>query len=157
MEIVEYMSADNQAIESREPIACRTPAVRLRKGRSRLSNGSKLLSGIDGRSPWVRRCKDIIGELISDRGGPDNASAAERSIIRRDAVMTVELERMESQFAAAGEASAEALDVYARISANLRRMLEAVGLKRVSRDVTPDLDRYLQMKERAATTIEAAE
>jgi hypothetical protein len=45
MEIVEYMSADNQAIESREPIACRTPEVRVRKGRSRLSNGNKLLPG----------------------------------------------------------------------------------------------------------------
>ena len=62
-------------------------------------------------------------------GGEDNTSAAERSIIRRASVMTVELERMETQFALAGEASAEALDVYARISSNLRRMLEAVGLR----------------------------
>jgi hypothetical protein len=43
-------------------------------------NGSKLLAGIDGRSVWVRRCKDIIEARISDVGGEDNCGAAERSI-----------------------------------------------------------------------------
>jgi hypothetical protein len=91
-----------------------------RKGRSRLSNGSKLLPGVDGRSPWVRRCKDIIAVHLSDLGGVDNCSAVERSIIRRAAVLTTELERLEAQFAAAGRAEIEDLDAYARIAANLR-------------------------------------
>ena len=131
-----------------------TPEAVVRKQRSRLTNGKVLIEGVDQRSPWVRRCKDIIAELITDRGGADYCSAAERSIIRRASVMTVELERMESQFASAGEASAEQLDIYARIAANLRRMLEAVGLKRVARDVTPSLDEYLPAKH--TTTVEAA-
>jgi hypothetical protein len=38
----------------------------------------------------------------------------------------VELERMERQFALAGEASAEDLDIYARVAGNLRRLLESV-------------------------------
>ena len=63
-----------------------------------------LLPGIDGRSPWVRRCKDIIALHLSDLGGVDNTSAAERSIIRRAVVLTVELERLEARFALAGEA-----------------------------------------------------
>jgi hypothetical protein len=105
-------------------------AGQKRFGRSKLTNGSKLLPGIDGRSAWVRRCKDVIAELISDRGGADNCSAAERSIIRRAAVLTTELERMEAQFAVAGEASSEALDCYARIAANLRRLLQTIGLER---------------------------
>jgi hypothetical protein len=104
--------------------------------KSRITNGSALLPGIDGRSPWVRRCKDVIAAHLSDLGGADNCSAAERSTIRRAAVLTTELERMEAQFASAGEASAEDLDIYARIAANLRRMLEAIGLQRRSRDVT---------------------
>jgi hypothetical protein len=115
------------------------PEVQPRKMRSRLTNGSKLLPGIDGRSPWVRRCKDVIAAHLSDLGGEANTSAAERSIIRRAAVLTTELERMEAQFAAAGEPSADALDVYARVAANLRRMLEAIGLQRRSKDVTPTL------------------
>ena len=102
--------------------------------RSRITNGSTLLPGVDGRSAWVRRCKDVIAAYQSDI--PD-ASTAERSIIRRASVMTVELERLEAKFAKAGEADADELDQYARVSANLRRMLEAIGLQRRPRDITP--------------------
>ena len=35
--------------------------------RSRVTNGSALLPGVDGRSAWVRRCKDIIEAHLSDR------------------------------------------------------------------------------------------
>jgi hypothetical protein len=111
--------------------------------RSAITNGSKILPGVDGRSSWVRRCKDLIAAHLSDI--PD-ASAAERSIIRRAAVLTVELERLEAVFALAGEADAEALDLYGRTSGNLRRLLEAIGLQRRSRDVTPDLATYLREK-----------
>jgi hypothetical protein len=71
----------------------------------RITQGSRLLPGVDGRSPWVRRAKDLIRELLADLGGFDNVSAAERSIIRRAATLTVELERLEAKFALAGEAS----------------------------------------------------
>jgi hypothetical protein len=105
--------------------------------RSRITNGSALLPGVDGRSAWIRRCKDVIESHLSDLGGEDNTSAAERSIIRRASVMTVELERMEAIFAVAGEAKPEQLDLYQRTAANLRRLLEAIGLQRRSKDVTP--------------------
>jgi hypothetical protein len=68
-------------------------------GRSRITNGNALLPGTDGRSTWVRRAKDIIGEALADLGGIDNTSAAERSIVRRAATLTVELERLEQKFA----------------------------------------------------------
>jgi len=104
--------------------------------RSRVTNGSALLPGVDGRSTWARRCRDIIAAHLSDV--PD-ASAAERAIIRRASVLIVELERMERAFALAGEADPEALDLYGRVAGNMRRLLEAVGLERRSRDVTPTL------------------
>jgi hypothetical protein len=103
--------------------------------RSRITNGA-LLPGIDGRSAWVRRCKDVIGSHLSDV--PD-ASAAERSIIRRASVLTVELERMEAAFAIAGQADPEILDLYGRVAGNLRRLLEAVGLQRRAKVVGPTL------------------
>ena len=56
--------------------------------RSRVTNGSALLPGVDGRSAWVRRCKDIIEAHLSDLGGEDNTSVAERSLVRRAAVIT---------------------------------------------------------------------
>ena len=64
------------------------------RNRSAITNGA-LLPGIDGRSGWVRRCRDLIGEHTTDLGGLDNISAAERSIVRRACVLTVELERLD--------------------------------------------------------------
>jgi hypothetical protein len=118
------------------PSADQAAAVRPKsRQKSRITNGSALLPGVDGRSPWIRRCKDVIASHLSD--APD-ASAAERSIIRRASVLTVELERMERQFALAGEANPAQLDLYARVAANLRRLLEAVGLERRARALSPD-------------------
>jgi len=113
--------------------------------RSRLTNGSVLLSGVDGRSIWARRFRDLIEMHVEDLGGNDAVSAAERSIIRRASALTVELERMESRFALDGEASPEALDLYSRTAGNLRRLLEAVGLQRRANEVMT-LDAYLANK-----------
>jgi hypothetical protein len=120
-------SADRAAVDRRPS-----------KQRSRITNGSALLPGVDGRGPWVRRCKDVIALHLSDMGGEDNTSVAERSIIRRASVMTVELERLEAKFALADEASIEDLHLYQRMTNTLRRALESVGLQRRSRDVTPN-------------------
>jgi hypothetical protein len=142
MEIVAGKSTDRQLVEGSAPAVRRpvdAPEVAPRKGRSRVTNGSILIPGVDGRSPWIRRCKDVIASHISDLGGIDNCSAAERSIVRRASVMTVELERLEAKFAKAGEADANELDQYARVAANLRRLLEAVGLQRRPRDISPTL------------------
>jgi hypothetical protein len=118
--------------------------------KSKIGNGA-LLPGVDGRSTWMRRCKELIADHISDLGGEANVSAAERSIVRRAAVLTTELERLEVRFALAGEASADDVDLYARVAANLRRLLESVGLKRRARDVTavPTLQEYLRHREAA--------
>jgi hypothetical protein len=116
----------------------------LKANRSRVTNGTALLPGnVDHRSAWARRLRDVIVAHVSDMGGPDSTSTAERSIIRRAATLTVELERMESIFSAAGEASADAIDLYSRLAGNHRRLLEAVGLQRRSRDITPSLAQYL--------------
>jgi hypothetical protein len=115
-------------------------------GRSAVSNGSRLLPGIDGRNTWVRRCRDVISEHVSDLGGIDNCSAPERSIIRRAATLTVELERMESVFAVAGEAQPEQLDLYQRTANSLRRLLESIGLERRAKTIVPTLSEYLELK-----------
>jgi hypothetical protein len=103
--------------------------------RSRVTNG-RLLPG-DNRGIWVRRCKDLIELHLSDLGGEANCSAAEKSLIRRVAVLSVELEQLEQKFAIAGEASPNQLDLYGRSAGNLRRILETLGLERRARDITP--------------------
>ncbi len=105
-------------------------------GRSRVTNGSALLpGGVDGRSVWVRRCRDLIELHTNDLGGPGAVSVAEACLVRRAAVLTTELEQLERRFALAGQAAAQDLDLYQRTAGNLRRLLEAVGLQRRARPV----------------------
>ena len=129
-------SADSTPIDVPKPQA-----------RSRVSNGSAVLPGVDGRSTWVRRLRDLMGLHLSDLGGDDAVSEAERSIVRRVATLTVELERMEAGFAVAGEAQPDQLDLYQRTANSLRRLLEAIGLQRRPRDVTPDPLEYAARRE----------
>jgi hypothetical protein len=107
--------------------------------RSKITNGA-LLPGIDQRGAWVRRAKDVLSQHLADK--PD-ATAAEQAIIRRAAVLIVELERLERQFALAGEADPMTLDLYGRVAGNMRRLLESVGLERRARDCGPTLQEYL--------------
>jgi hypothetical protein len=109
--------------------------------KSRVANGSALLPGVDGRSVWVRRAKELIADHLSDL--PD-ASVAERSIVRRAVILTVELERLEKKFALAGSATPFDLDLYQRTAGGLRRLLEAIGLERRLRDVTNPAPRSSQ-------------
>jgi hypothetical protein len=112
-----------------------TGSSRDSRQRSRTANGA-LLPGVDGRSTWVRRAKEVIAEHISDLGGIDNCSAAERSLVRRASTLTVELERLEVKFASAGEASIADLESYGRATNTLRRLFESLGLQRRPRDLT---------------------
>ena len=138
------MPADSSAVTQMKPEA-----------RSRLSNGSHILPGVDGRSTWARRLRDLMILHIDDIGGDDQASEAERSIIRRIATLTVELERMELCFATTDNgATPEQLDLYQRTANSLRRLLEAIGIKRIPKDVTPT---YEQVARRIADEDEAGE
>jgi hypothetical protein len=130
--------------------------------RSKVTNGKRLFADmtVDGRSVWSRRFRDVMDLHITDLGGTDVVSTAEQSICRRIATLTTELELLELRFAQSGKgASAEDLDLYARISNSLDRKLQTIGLKRVARDVTPTLRDYLndQNNDQKPTVIEDAE
>jgi len=148
MEAAQSCEVVEQKPVNRRPVD--DPSVTPRKGRSRVTNGKVL----NQRSPWVRRCKDVIAAHLSDLGGADNTSAAERSIIRRAAVLTTELEVLEVRFAKAGEACASDLEVYQRCSNSLRRLLEAVGLQRRPREVGPTLsDLLIEQQQRETNEV----
>jgi hypothetical protein len=138
------------------------PEQRKAHGRSRITNGSALLPGVDQRSAWVRRCKDLLAAHIADLGGDSNISEAERALIRRAVTLIVECERREVGFAQAGEVSDAALAIYQTTVNTLRRTLEALGLKRRAKDVTTlgDLlreDWERQQREQQAAPSEATE
>jgi hypothetical protein len=114
-----------------------------------VTNGA-ILPGIDGRSTWVRRLRDLVALHIADLGGDENISEAERAIIRRAAVIIVELERKEKGFALSEDAPSDPeLETYQRMANTMRRLLEAVGLQRRPRDVTPSLGQYLTARSMA--------
>ena len=127
--------------------ATRSPVPRSPDAtRSKVTNGKRLFADmtVDGRSVWSRRFRDVMDLHITDLGGTDVVSTAEQSICRRIATLTTELELLELRFAQSGKgASAEDLDLYARISNSLDRKLQTIGLKRVARDVTT-LSDYLK-------------
>jgi hypothetical protein len=138
------MSADSTAVGAKP------------QARSKVSNGSSILPGVDGRSTWVRRLRDLIVLHVNDLGGDGMVSEAERSIVRRAATLTVELERLELTFALAGEAKPEQIDLYQRTANSLRRLHESLGLKRRPRDLTPTLEQYLAQRAEADAVADEA-
>lgn len=59
------------------------------------------------------------------------------------ASINVECERLEAKWAANGGSTLEELEVFQRASNSLRRLVQALGLQRRAKDVTPSLDQYL--------------
>jgi hypothetical protein len=123
--------------------------------KSRVANGSALLPGLDGRSLWARRAKEVLAAHISDLGGASNVSETEHALLRRAVTLIVELERREVGFAQAGAVDDEALAIYQTTVNTLRRTLEALGLQRRPRDVThgqaEQIDRVLRHIREAAS------
>lgn len=122
--------------------------IRETRARSAISNGSALLTGLDHRSASARRFRDVINSLASDLGGADALSEAQLQLVRSAAGLIVLRERLDLR-----ALNDEAISVaeYARITNSLRRVLATLGLQRVPRDVTPDLQTYIAAK-RAKTT-----
>jgi hypothetical protein len=79
--------------------------------------------------------RDLVALFTQDQGGADTLSEAKRAIIRRCAVTITELEQRELKFAENGATDLQ-LEQYSRVAANLRRMLESVGLERKMKEVT---------------------
>jgi hypothetical protein len=138
-----------------------TPVPVPRHQRSSVTNGKRLFVELrDKHSPWSRRLRDLLALMVSDRGGADNCSENEKSLIRRAAQLTLQLELMEQKWAKnGGEASEKSLIVYQRTASALRRILETLGLKRCARDITPSLGSMLREEQEDQKTInwEAAE
>jgi hypothetical protein len=105
------------------------------KGKSAISNGTRLfIDGLDGRSALARRYRDLVGEFVSDLGGAEVISEAQRAIIRRAASLCVWCEAVEVRLAAGEEIE---ITPYTTAANSLRRLLVDIGLERRARDVTP--------------------
>jgi hypothetical protein len=122
------------------------PVHRKSKQRSRVGNGVKLLPATDGRSLTARRFKDLIDDIAGDLGGYSELSETQRQLIRRASLLSAEGERQEALWVR-GEAEFD-LMAYLMLTNCLRRVAEAIGLRRVAREAVT-LENYLAAKDAA--------
>jgi hypothetical protein len=117
------------------PFAVRNGSRPAKRGRSAVSNGSRLHVVKPGDTAWSRRFRDILYELVRDAGPFDELSEAQKQLARRAAAIAVMCERMEGK-AAAGEDID--LTEFGQLTDRLGRTLSRLnpGLKRIARDVT---------------------
>jgi hypothetical protein len=94
------------------------------------------------KSSWTREFREVVGLLASDRGGLESMSVAQQMLARRAAALEVELRRFEAKFSKRPDdesmASRTMLYHYQRALNSQRRLLEALGLRRVPRPVQMD-------------------
>jgi hypothetical protein len=124
---------------------CKPVAPGSKRLRSAVTNGTRAYVIGDGNSPWARRQRDLIALHLADLGGEERLSENQLSLCRRAATLETELEMLEGQLSLGKVAD---LDLYNRLSGNLRRILESLGLERRGRDITPDSDVVAHFKRR---------
>ena len=92
---------------------------------------------VDLRTHAGRRFVTLIGAMVADLGGPENVSTAEMQLVRRATALAVDLEFQEAQ--ALHDNDALDPDVFRVMADAQRRILQALGLRRRARDITPRL------------------
>ena len=107
-----------------------------------LTNRTRLFleTGVDRRSVYARRLRDILGNLVADGGGWGHVSEAFAALCRRAAVLTLEAEKLKCKLALADTSDTDLALTYTTITNSLRRVLADIGLqrKRVG-DLTKDI------------------
>src|SRR5690348_12784194 len=66
--------------------------------RSAISNGKHVLADVDHRGPEMRRLKDLLADHVSDLGGPDQITHAEKLLASRASMIAVLCEMSERTF-----------------------------------------------------------
>jgi hypothetical protein len=121
--------------------------------RSRISNRSRLLPGVDGRSATARRFRDICAAYESEAGG--NVTEVERDLIRQAAGLTLRAEQLQGAIVR-GEAVDN--DELIRLSSTAKRLLEAIRAKAAKNKPTgaAALQEYVARKaaEKAASALD---
>ena len=134
-----------------------------KKQRSRVSNGRSLFITGPETSAAARRFRDILAEIVSDLGGHDGLSEAQRQLARRGASLSLACERLEAIICGGTSSAAEAafteasggLSPYA-ILAEAGRILHGIarhrggdGIRTMAELPDAKLDRIVDLLSRA--------
>jgi hypothetical protein len=98
------------------------------QNRSAITNGSRLLEGIDGRSPLARRFRDLIKAYEAETGG--NLTEVERGLIKQGAALTIRAEQLQADIVNGKPVDSDAL---IRLSSTAKRILGAISAKAAKR------------------------
>lgn len=124
-------------------------ALNKSKVQAALTNGSAIIFGtVDHRTAWMRRLRDLVENHTNQLG--NDITEAERRLIARAAMLTIQCEMLDAKFAAEeGTACRTDLETYQRCSNTLRRLLESLGLQRRTRprDITPSLSDLMRAEQ----------
>lgn len=99
--------------------------------RSAVTNGSRLLDGIDGRSAAARRFRDLVQAFETEIGG-EQPSELERGLIRQAAALALRAEQLQAAIVR-GEAVDD--DHLIRLSGEARRLVDVLKAKTATRKV----------------------
>lgn len=122
------------------------PAVTTAKPchRSRISNGSEMLAGIDGRSAQARRYRDIVASLLGEMGP---VGVAENLQVRAAASMQLQAEALTAAMVRGEVVDQEQLS---RAANGAIRALAAIRKCTPAKPKGPNLAEYLASKQAAA-------
>lgn len=112
--------------------------------RSAVSNGTRLLEGVDGRSSPARRFRDLIQSFARDLGGFSRLTEAERALVRQAASLTLRAEQLQAAVVRGEPVDADTL---IRLSGEARRLLSSIPKREAPK---PALQDYLAGKAAAA-------
>jgi hypothetical protein len=117
--------------------------------RNKVSNGTRLLQNVDGRSSSARRFRDLVRAYESEVGG--NLTEVERGLIRQAAALTFKAEALQSDLVNGNPVDGDQL---IRLTGTANRILSAIGEKASKRkEPAPTLQDHL--RKRAALRAEA--
>jgi len=119
-----------------------TNGITARKARLAITD-TRVLDDLDGRTVQVRRYKHAMTCFATDLGGEDQLTQGQLQLVRSAAGLALLRERLDAKALADKYVP---IEEYTRITNALTRVVIALGLKRVSRNVTPDLETYLRGK-----------
>jgi hypothetical protein len=122
------MDTVNQSSVSANP-------AKMPRGRSAVSNGTRLFVSKPGDSAWSRRFRDLYFEILSDVAGPGELSEGQRQLARRCATLALTCEKLECDAASGMPIDSEE---YGRLCDRLGRALAHLNLRSIGRQSRED-------------------
>jgi hypothetical protein len=108
-----------------------------------VTNGTRSLYGIDGRTRWARRLQALIEAFQSDLGGADHLSEADKALTRAAASLVVKSEMLQADIINGRNGHADAA---IRLASEARRCLGRVQARERPKAAPQSLEDYLAAK-----------